>query len=71
MHEAALDFDDPWYLRFWISDCTSAGFPAGDAELSLYDFAADSAVVPLPGAVVLGSIGMGFAAGCLRRRIHS
>ena len=35
------------------------------------DFALDDismTVVPLPGAVVLGSMGMGFAAGCLRRR---
>jgi len=61
-----LDAASPWHVRFMVSDGTSAGFPAGEAQLRLYDF--DSAVVPLPGAVVLGSIGMGFAAGCLRRR---
>lgn len=28
----------PWYLRFMVSDGTSSGFPAGEADLTIYDF---------------------------------
>lgn len=36
--EGAIDPAYPWYLRFMVSDGTSAGFPGGDAWLNLYDF---------------------------------
>ena len=42
MYEGALDLAYPWYVRFMVSDGTSAGFPAGDARLKLLDFAAVS-----------------------------
>lgn len=32
----------PWYVRFMVVDATSAGFPAGDIRLNLYDFASFS-----------------------------
>jgi len=35
-----LDAECPWYLWFLVTDYTSAGFPAGDNSLYLYDFAA-------------------------------
>ena len=38
--EEALDPAYLWYLRFMVSDGTSAGFSAGDAQLNLYDFVA-------------------------------
>jgi|GEM_PF-3837598 len=38
IYESALDLAYPWYVRFMVSDGTSAGFPAGDARLKLYDF---------------------------------
>ena len=42
LHEATLDSSKPWYIRFMISDGTSAGFPSGDAQLRLYYFSARS-----------------------------
>ena len=33
-----LDVDQAWYVRFIIMDATSAGFPAGDNSLLLYEF---------------------------------
>lgn len=38
IYESALDLAYPWYVRFMVSDGTSAGFPAGDARLKLYSF---------------------------------
>jgi len=40
LREATLDPAKPWYVRFMVSDATSAGFPAGDNRLNLYDFSA-------------------------------
>lgn len=50
-YQAPLDRAYPWYIRFMVSDGTSAGFPAGDAWLNLYDFT----VVQLPD-LVIGSL---------------
>jgi hypothetical protein len=36
-----LDPGGPWYVRFFLSDYTSAGFPAGDNSLRLYSFSAE------------------------------
>jgi len=38
-YECSLDSAYPWYIRFMVSDGTSSGFSAGDAQLNLYDFA--------------------------------
>ena len=38
IREEDLDPGYEWYLRFMVSDGTSAGFPAGDAQLNLYEF---------------------------------
>lgn len=34
---ADLNLNDPWYLRYMVSDGTSAGFGGGAAQLNLYD----------------------------------
>ncbi len=33
-----LNLSVSWYVRFMVLDATSAGFPAGDIKLNLYDF---------------------------------
>jgi len=38
LHEATLDTESPWYIRFMVSDGTSARFPEGDSSLNLYSF---------------------------------
>lgn len=38
IYEGALDSAYLWYVRFMVIDGTSAGFPAGDARLKLYNF---------------------------------
>ena len=53
-----------WHLRFFLSDFTSSGFPGGDNSLNLYSFS----VVPAPGALLLGSVGLAFSSWKLRRR---
>jgi len=63
---AALNPSDPWYLRFMVIDGTSAGFPAGDAWLNLYDF--EGTVVPAPGAFALGAIGLSMAGWLTKRK---
>jgi len=69
LHEATLDPSRPWYIRFMLHDGTSAGFPAGDAWFNLYDFTVvpEPTVIPAPGALMLGWIGVGIV-GWLRRR---
>ena len=37
-----LDPVQPWYLRFILSDATSAGFPPGDNRMDLYDICEQS-----------------------------
>jgi hypothetical protein len=44
--EQSLDMNSPWYLRFVVTDATSAGFPAGEARLKVYHVAAS--VIPGP-----------------------
>jgi hypothetical protein len=41
LHETVLDTESPWYIRFMVSDGTSAGFSAGDTSLNLYRFSFD------------------------------
>jgi len=36
VYESTLSTAHPWYVRFMVSDGTSGGFPAGDAQLNLY-----------------------------------
>ncbi len=45
-----LPGDQPWYVRFILSDGTSAGFPAGDNVLAVYDYcsAVTSEGLPVP-----------------------
>ena len=40
LHEGSLDPTLPWYFRLMVTDATSAGFPAGDTRLNLFDFSA-------------------------------
>ena len=42
LHQGSLNPNVEWYIRFMVSDATSAGFPAGDSRLNLYDFSAVS-----------------------------
>jgi len=53
LHEATLNPAYPWYVRWMVSDGTSAGFPAGDAWFNLYDFHA----IPEPATLVLLGLG--------------
>ncbi|MFA6134301.1 MAG: PEP-CTERM sorting domain-containing protein [Phycisphaerae bacterium] len=48
-----LNLADPWYVRFFVNDATSAGFPAGEAHLNLYDMT----VVPEPATLSLLALG--------------
>lgn len=38
LRQEPLDLSYPWYIRFMVSDGTSLGYPAGNAELKLYNF---------------------------------
>ncbi len=49
IREENLDSSYSWYVRFMVSDGTSAGFPAGDASMNLYNFT----VVPEPISSIL------------------
>ncbi len=42
-----LSPSDPWYARYFLSDYTSAGFPAGDNSLRLYSFEAEASEPPI------------------------
>ncbi len=41
-----LPGDQAWHVRFIHQDGTSAGFPAGDNRLNLYDFCSSAVVLP-------------------------
>lgn len=41
--QKTLDSNCPWHVRFFQMDATSAGFPAGDNRLNLYDFSSSPA----------------------------
>jgi hypothetical protein len=70
LNEAILDPSKPWYIRFMVHDGTSAGFPAGDAWFNLYNFESHAtSPVPVPGALLLGGIGMGLVGWLRGRRI--
>jgi hypothetical protein len=45
--------NEPWYIRFMVVDGTSAGYPAGDAQLNLYDYEC----IPEPATVLLLGLG--------------
>ena len=53
LREGALDPAKAWYIRFMVSDATSAGFSAGDNSLNLYDVE----VVPEPATLLLFGLG--------------
>jgi len=57
-----LDLNYPWYVRFMVSDATSAYFPAGDTRLNLYSFEA----IPEPTTILL--LGLGGLAVIRKRR---
>ncbi|MFQ5495007.1 MAG: hypothetical protein ACE5EX_06460 [Phycisphaerae bacterium] len=44
--EGTLDSAMPWYIRFMVDDATSAGFPAGDSRLNLYQFCSQATSGP-------------------------
>ena len=71
LHENdALDLAKPWHVRFMLACATSAGFPAGDSRLNLYDFSSVAITLPpipveidikpgsWPNAINLGSNGV-------------
>lgn len=67
LREESLGSSYPWYIRFMVLDGTSAGFPAGDTRLNLYDFSAKVMPIPVeidikpgswPNAINLGSNGV-------------
>jgi hypothetical protein len=53
--ERILNPSVEWYLRFMISDATSAGFGAGDSGFNLYDIEAE--VIPEPATILLLTLG--------------
>lgn len=70
LHQGTLDPSSEWHIRFMLRDGTSAGFPAGDAWFNLYDFqSSETPVIPAPGALVLGAIGVGVVSRLRRRRV--
>jgi hypothetical protein len=62
----ALDMSSSWYVRFFLNDGTSGGYPSDGARINLYDYS--SQAVPVPGAVVMGILGVGML-GIVRKRL--
>jgi hypothetical protein len=69
LHQDALTSTGPWYVRFMVSDGTSAGHGAGDCSLNLYNYSQSSDPgVPEPISLVSGLIGLGMLGAYLRTK---